>query len=264
MTFKQYRAWATGVTVVSILTLIALVFFAPRANVGYEAPRAATVKIKGAGTGTGVLIRRITIDTRQPRLFAWTAKHAVVGVNEVSAIRVYHGSNGKYTQVISPGTVIYRSECDAALVSVEGSLELYGYAEFDLTDNPIGTPIFHVGNLLGDFDTSLTQGIISQRNLNRSVAPGWPWDLTDQSDLVICPGSSGGPVFSSRGIIGLVVGGPEQGKLGIACYVPVRLLLAETTKDHMDWSIVGKYCPSDKTVAGLAARERVTLDSARP
>lgn len=269
MTFKQIFFWTFPISL-GVGLLVAPFFHRPTAQ--YDTPLAATVKIKrGDGTGSGFLILRRTIDTKQLRLFAWTAKHVTTGTNKVSVIRTYHvmrDTRAASTEVVAPGIVIFRAGCDAALISVESPPELFDHTEFDLTEYPVGTPIFHVGNLLGDFDTSLTRGVISQKDVNQTASmPGWPWDLMDQTDLVICPGSSGGPIFSSRGVIGLVGGGPSQGTLGIACYVPVRVIVIEAEKAHMQWAIIGTLCPSDSTVAKLAERERLaTLDSdpARP
>lgn len=106
---------------------------------------------------------------------------------------------------------------------------------------PIGTELYHVGSLRGQFGAnSLTTGIIAQ--IGRVLDLGTAKDVVfDQTTVTAFPGSSGGGVFlkSDGRYIGMLVrGGGEQFNF----LVPARRLKAWADKVSMSWAI-------DKAVA---------------
>jgi polysaccharide pyruvyl transferase WcaK-like protein len=132
-------------------------------------------------------------------------------------------------------------------------------AEFDTGSVAIiGTPIFHVGNFLGpNFDNSISVGIVSQVNISPALQ-GWFWKITDQADLTVLPGGSGGGIFraDSGEVIGLMVAGVSS---GLAAFVPSRTILEFAESAGVDWAVRGEFCPSDKLLEVRAELEEASL-----
>ena len=214
-------------------------------------------------SGSGVVIRRISITDGKPRLFVWTAKHVVSDIDEVSFKRVLHYNGTKKGEMVFTAKVLFRlPNTDAALLWLDAPPEAFAAASFANAE-PLapGSSVFHVGNFLRQFDGSVSRGIVSQTGI-KPESPFWPWNLTDQTDLRILPGSSGGPIFSeaSGKVIGLIVGGPNQGTLGVGCYVPVRVLIADCGVSS--WAIYGRFCPSDEALSIAATKALLPKEAA--
>lgn len=211
--------------------------------------------VEGAtASGSGVVIRRVSITDGKPRLFVWTAKHVVSDIDEVSFKRVLHYNGTRKGEMIFSAKVLFRlTNTDAALLWLDAPPEAFETSHFASAE-PVapGTPVFHVGNFLRHFDGSVSRGIVSQTGLHPET-PFWPWALVDQTDLRILPGSSGGPIFNEAGkVIGLIVGGPNQGTLGVGCYVPVRALIVDVGAES--WTIYGRLCPGDDALSLAATK----------
>ncbi len=101
---------------------------------------------------------------------------------------------------------------------------------------PVGTKLYHVGSLLGQFGSnSLTQGTISQtgRVLQLSAAAGV---VFDQTSVTAFPGSSGGGVFLEKNgeYIGMLVrGAGEQFNF----IVPIREMRQWARDSKVEWAI---------------------------
>lgn len=220
------------ITALGSLGLIAPALFSPRSTPTafldrnankYQRAQAQTVLIKStSGEGSGVVLHQ------GDSTVVWTADHVVAGDTIVIVNRILRWHGHKAGVIVFTAKVLaHFPEVDAALLLVDCPITAFEGATFSTADPVPGTTLFHVGNLLGDaFDGSVTRGILSQVGVHPN-APGWPWVLVDQTDLRCLPGSSGGPVFSDVDgkVVGILVGGPGQGTLGISCYIPVRELL---------------------------------------
>ncbi|HWA60087.1 MAG TPA: serine protease [Caulobacteraceae bacterium] len=170
---------------------------------GVEAAVKSVVLVRAGGTeGTGVLVSRDG--------YILTAAHVV---GDAPAVKI-RWSDGKE----APGEVVRISKGrDVALIKVDPGL----HAPLPLRrdEPPVGDPVFAVGALFGErFQSSVTRGVMSaDRNFD-----GYAYI---QSDVVVDPGASGGPLLDSQGrVIGLTVLGVRPGGLpsGINLFVPTR------------------------------------------
>lgn len=93
-----------------------------------------------------------------------------------------------------------------------------------LSDVHIGDTVYLVGRPFDDlFEFSLTKGIVS--HLNRDI-PEWNWNDLLQADAEGGPGSSGGPLYNSRGnLVGMYVGHSDGGGQGISLCENVKSIL---------------------------------------
>lgn len=114
----------------------------------------------------------------------------------------------------------------------------------------IGTELFHVGSLLGQFGSnSLTTGVVSQ--IGRVLDLGANGVVFDQTTVTAFPGSSGGGVYLKNDgqYIGMLVrGAGEQFNL----IVPVRRLRAWAQTAKVEWAMDASVpMPSAKELAKL-------------
>lgn len=171
--------------------------------------------ISSDGQGSG------TIHSRQRDgetiSFVWTAAHVVEGLRHTRKIidaktgtdkTVVEFRDAKILKkLVSEGRDVgrtemyasiikYNAEEDFALLRVRKKNFLVASATFYLDEKipPIGTPLIHIGSLLGELGAgSMTEGIVSQhgRLIDEKVF--------DQTTVTGYPGSSGGGVFLKDG-----------------------------------------------------------------
>lgn len=218
----------------------------------YEIAQRQTVLVETAtGSGSGIVIKRF--DGEQTRVFVWTAAHVVSDVDLCKIHIIFRTGDHKAGDAWFGARVIFRPVgVDSALLWVDADPSFFGAAEFEFGTPKVGTPVFHVGNLLGKvFDGSVTAGVVSQIGVHPDDLT-WPWDVCDQTTALIVPGSSGGPLFSMRGrVLGICVGWPQIP--GISFYVPVRALVTATRSVGMGWTLrADDYCPSVDLLNALA------------
>jgi S1-C subfamily serine protease len=109
---------------------------------------------------------------------------------------------------------------------------------------PVGTHLYHVGSLLGQFGSnSMTDGLVSQVGRTLSVGNG-AGTTFDQVSCIAWPGSSGGGVFisdqhedeSMHGkLVGLLVRGAGNGGGGFAFIVPARRIYTWAHDSDASW-----------------------------
>jgi serine protease Do len=103
----------------------------------------------------------------------------------------------------------YDQLMDLAVLRVKAD-EIDTVAEFGNSDNlKPGEPVIAIGNPLGNFPGTVTQGIVSSPNrtipvdLNRDGTPDWQADVI-QTDAAINPGNSGGALINIKGqVVGI-------------------------------------------------------------
>jgi len=168
-----------------------------------EAVQPATVRVlTNQGSGSGVIISQ--------EGYIVTNNHVVEGAQQI-AVDYVRGER-------IPATLIGRApEFDLAVLKVDEAVP--AVAEWgDSSELPLGDQVIAIGSPLGQYQNTVTVGILSGANRTLSDIPGLL-----QTDAAINPGNSGGPLINRDaeiiGINTLVVRGgtltPAQG-LGFA------------------------------------------------
>jgi serine protease Do len=182
---------------------------------GFQVPtykQIGTQKQK-VGAGTGFLI---TSDG-----YIVTNRHVV---EDAAADYTVLLSNGKQL----PAKVVYKdSKLDTAIIKVDGS----NFATVALGDSSglkLGQAVIAIGNALGEYNNSVSTGIIS--GLGRTVQASDPQGNTEtlsgviQTDAAINPGNSGGPLLTLQGqVIGINVA-TVQGSSNISFSIPINMV----------------------------------------
>lgn len=163
----------------------------------------------GQAAGTGMIV---TADG-----YVLTNKHVVEGARD---IKVITDAGDTYENVEVVGTDPLN---DVAYLKIKGASDLPTVTLGDSKTIAVGQPVLAIGNALGAYQNSVTQGIVS--GTGREVAAGDSNGrnveyLTDmlQTDAAINPGNSGGPLVNATGdVIGIntAVAGDANG-LGFA------------------------------------------------
>ena len=182
---------------------------------GFRVPvyqQKGTVK-QQTGAGTGFLIRSSG--------YILTNRHVV------------EDTSAEYTVLLADGSqktaeVVWRDpNQDIAIIKIPGS----AYATEQLGDSAslqLGESVFAVGNALGQYNNSVSVGIIS--GLNRTIQAqdqnGTIENLTGviQTDAAINPGNSGGPLVDLNGkVIGVNVA-TVTGSNNISFSIPINIV----------------------------------------
>lgn len=132
-----------------------------------------------------------------------TNKHVIEGANKISIIM----DNGDTYDNVS---VVGRDPLnDVAYLKIEGASDLPTVALGDSKTIAVGQPVLAIGNALGAYQNTVTQGIVSGigRSITAYDADGTNGEnLSDliQTDAAINPGNSGGPLVNAAGeVIGI-------------------------------------------------------------
>jgi S1-C subfamily serine protease len=225
----------------------------------YEMAQRQTVLVETpTGSGSGFVIKRL--NDSATRVFVWTAAHVVSDVDVCKIHIIFRTGDHKAGDAWFAARVILRPHnVDAALLLVDADPGFFVESRFEFATPRVGTPVFHVGNLLGKiFDGSVTAGVVSQIGVHPDD-PTWPWDVCDQTTTLIIPGSSGGPLFSNMDgkVLGICVGWPQIP--GISFYVPTRALVAATK--GFSWTLKGDVCPPDDLLNEMIRRAELPKKS---
>jgi S1-C subfamily serine protease len=251
--FFKSRLGAWTVAAVAAVTLIQGKKISDR--VDYARMQASVVLIQASdGQGSGVVVER-TNEHGQARVFIWTANHVVENDNSVTIKKAIRSETRRVGEAVFTAKVIGReAKRDLALLWLDAPAGYFRAAEFaPLAPIEVGTPLTHVGNVLGSsFEDSVSNGILSRNGIRPE---GWPWELTDQAALAAFYGSSGGPLFRTGDgdVAGLVVGGVVGS--GFMNFVPVRIIENFANENVLHWAVRGDWCPGDGLLQGLATRE---------
>lgn len=143
---------------------------------------------------------------------------------------VVEDAAARYTVLLSDGkqaeaTVVHRDpSVDVAVLKIQGS----GYRAVEFGDSDalkLGETIFAVGNALGEYNNSVSVGIVSglNRDITAQGASGVAEELKGviQTDAAINPGNSGGPLVTLDGrVVGINVA-MVRGSSNISFAIPV-------------------------------------------
>lgn len=174
---------------------------------GFKVPRyrqKGTVNQK-VGAGTGFLVSSDG--------YIVTNRHVVADTGATYTVLLSTGEQ-------KPAQVIYKDQGnDLALVKITGS----GYPAVSLgssRDLKLGQSVFAVGNALGEYNNSISVGVVS--GLERDItAGGESLKGVIQTDAAINPGNSGGPLVDLGGqVVGVNVA-TVQGASSISFSIPI-------------------------------------------
>jgi 2-alkenal reductase len=209
----------------------------------------------GVGSGSGFFISSDG--------YLVTNNHVVEGARNITIIY----SRGGEAPAALVGTA---PEFDLAVLKVEGAVP--GVTEWgNSTELPLGANVLAIGSALGEYQNSVTQGILS--GFNRQVGP---MNNLLQTDAAINSGNSGGPLINLAGqVIGIntmVVRGNFSDAEGLGFAIPsnvaqsvVRNLIETGNARHPFLGIQYQSLnPQLASEAGLSITEGALLDSVLP
>jgi serine protease Do len=176
------------------------------------------------GAGTGIIVGKDG--------YILTNKHVIDGANNVTVVT----SDGtSYDNVKVLGTDPLN---DVAFIKISGVSNLPTAELGDSTSIRVGQKVIAIGNSLGQYQNTVTSGIISGTGRPISAQSGQSVEsLTDliQTDAAINPGNSGGPLLNLSGqVIGINTAIVEDAQ-GIGFSIPIS-----STKGILKGVLAGK------------------------
>ena len=184
----------------------------------------------GGGTqqsaGTGMIVTKDG--------YVLTNKHVIDGASKVQVIT---DAGDTYTDVEIVGTDPLN---DVAYLKIKGAKDLPTVTLGDSKTIAVGQPVLAIGNALGAYQNTVTQGVISGtgRSLEAGDSNGQNKEtLTDmlQTDAAINPGNSGGPLVNAAGdVIGINTAVSTSAN-GLGFAIPIS-----ATKGMLNRIIAGK------------------------
>ena len=181
---------------------------------------------KGEAAGTGIIVSKDG--------YVLTNKHVVSGADKVEVIL----SDGtSYTNVTVVGSDPLN---DIAFLKINGVDNLSPAELGDSATTRVGQEVVAIGNSLGQYQTTVTSGIISGKGrpiTAGSEGTGETESLTDllQTDAAINPGNSGGPLLNRSGQVIGVNTAVAANAQGIGFAIPIN-----ATKGALKQVLAGK------------------------
>ncbi|PID32787.1 hypothetical protein CR956_00620 [Candidatus Saccharibacteria bacterium] len=163
------------------------------------------------GAGTGIIVGADG--------YVLTNKHVVDGAN---AIAVVMNSGDVYEDV---SILALDPLNDIAFLKIKDAKDLPVANIGDSTTVKIGQRVIAIGNSLGQYQNTVTSGIISGKGRPINTGSGESVErLMDliQTDAAINPGNSGGPLLNSQGQVIGINTAVAQGAEGIGFAIPVN------------------------------------------
>jgi 2-alkenal reductase len=191
-----------------------------------------------------------------------TNNHVVEGQQSLQVIF----SDGTKTSATVVGTDPYS---DLAVIKVSGKMP--GVAQFGNSDSlEVGQPVVAIGSALGDYENTVTEGIVS--GLHRTLQDANSPSLQDliQTDAAINHGNSGGPLLDLNGkVVGIntavVRGDTSTGDVaeGLGFAIPSKTVQQIANQIMSSGSVVRPYIgisyqPIDAQVAAYYNLSRTT------
>jgi len=163
------------------------------------------------GAGTGMIVGKDG--------YIMTNKHVIDGANTITVILA---DGTTYTDVKLLGTDPLN---DVAFLKINGVGNLPAVELGDSTTINVGEKVVAIGNSLGQYQNTVTSGIISGTGRPISAQAGDSIEnLTDliQTDAAINPGNSGGPLLNLRGQVIGINTAIAQDAQGIGFSIPIN------------------------------------------
>jgi serine protease Do len=162
------------------------------------------------GAGTGIIVGKSG--------YILTNKHVVDGANTVGVVLA---DGTSYDNVKVLGTDPLN---DVAFLKIDGVNNLPAADLGDSTSVRVGQKVVAIGNSLGQYQNTVTSGIISGTGRPISAQAGDSVEnLTDliQTDAAINPGNSGGPLLNLQGQVIGINTAIIEGAQGIGFSIPI-------------------------------------------
>src|SRR5687767_12876149 len=142
-------------------------------------------------------------------------------------------------------------ETDIAVLQIPASGELKVAQLANSDDVPVGATVVAIGSPLGEFQNTVTTGVVSGKGRRLQVSQNVFLDDLVQTDAAINPGNSGGPLIwaAARRVIGMntLIADPQQAQgLGFAVSSnTIRIVAEELIKNgRVDRGFIGiQYAP---------------------
>lgn len=163
------------------------------------------------GAGTGIIVGKDG--------YILTNKHVITGVNRVSVV-LSDGTEYQDVKILGSDPLN-----DVAFLKIENVSNLPAAELGDSTSVRVGQQVVAIGNSLGQYQNTVTSGIIS--GIGRPIAAqagDTVENLSDllQTDAAINPGNSGGPLLNLNGqVIGINTAIIENAQ-GIGFSIPIN------------------------------------------
>lgn len=163
--------------------------------------------------GTGIVISKDG--------YILTNRHVVEGATEAQVV-MSDGTTHENVKVVGTDTAN-----DLAFLKIDGVSNLTAATLGDSSTVTVGQPVVAIGNALGQYQTSVTSGIIS--GLGRPLVAGDESGMSSESlsnlfqtDAAINPGNSGGPLVNMAGQIIGINTAIDQEAQGIGFAIPIN------------------------------------------
>ncbi len=165
------------------------------------------------GAGTGIIV--------SSNGYILTNKHVVDGASTVSVV-LYDGTSYDSAEVIATDPLN-----DIAFLKIDGADNLTAAELGDSKTLNIGQQVIAIGNALGQYQNSVTSGIIS--GTNRTITASSSDSSTDtetltdmiQTDASINSGNSGGPLVNAKGQVIGINTAVDSSAQGIGFAIPI-------------------------------------------
>ncbi len=188
--------------------------------------------------------------TQQQQVSAGTGFFVSSDGTIVTNRHVVDDKAAQYTVILNngkklPAKVIARDPVqDVAIIKVEGNN--YSFIPLGNSDTlQVGQSVIAIGNALGEFQNTVSEGVIS--GLGRTVVAGDPTSGSEtlqqviQTDAAINPGNSGGPLLDLTGrAIGIDVA-MAQGAQNVGFALPINVVKKAVTDVQKNGKIVYPY-----------------------
>ncbi|TXG77916.1 PDZ domain-containing protein [Patescibacteria group bacterium] len=165
------------------------------------------------GAGTGIVISKDG--------YVITNRHVVNGASTVEVV-LADGTTYEDVELIGTDTVN-----DLAFLKIKGVDSLVPAVIGDSSSVEVGQKVIAIGNALGQYQTSVTSGIVS--GLGRPIIAGGEGGQDTESlsnllqtDAAINPGNSGGPLVNLRGEVIGINTAIDQDAQGIGFAIPIN------------------------------------------
>lgn len=151
---------------------------------------------------------------------------------------VVEDADARFTALLTDGSqkqaeVVYRDpDIDIAVLKIEGN----GFTSVRLGNSEtvkLGQSVFAVGNALGEYNNSVSVGIVSGLNRTITASSGFEMETLEnviQTDAAINPGNSGGPLVNLNGeVVGVNVA-VTRGAQNIGFAIPINAIQSVVDK----------------------------------
>lgn len=183
------------------------------------------------GAGTGIIISADGL--------VLTNKHVVEGGSTFVAV----GSDGKKYEKVK--LVAKDPVNDIAFLKIEGASGLTPAEIGDSSKVEVGSFVVAIGNALGQYQNTVTTGVISGKSRPVTAADGGGTESLQnlfQTDAAINPGNSGGPLVNVEGqVIGINTAVAGEGSQNIGFAIPINEAKRDIATVEQNGKIVRAY-----------------------